>query len=213
MPRLSAARQIIAFGSTSVFTKADSTDRGERDLAQRLQAAERDLAAHCEGRDIPWTLLRPTLIYGGGRDQELGGMVAFIRRFRVFPIAAPAQGLRQPVHADDLAAAAMAVLGNDTARNTVLDLPGGQTLTYRELVGRVFQAVGRSPVIVPLPESVLSAAVNACRRMGLTAYGSEVVRRMNRDLVFDDSRARAILGYAPRPFELGHLSSNRRGIP
>lgn len=213
LPRLSATRQIIAFGSTSVFTKADSADRRERDLAHRLQAAERNLAAQCEGRGIPWTLLRPTLIYGGGRDRELGGMAAFIRRFGVFLIAAPAKGLRQPVHADDLAAAAMATLENDTARNTALDLPGGQTLTYLEMVRRAFQAVGRSPVIIPLPESALGAAVDSCRRMGLTTYGSEMVRRMNRDLVFDDSRARAILDYAPRPFEFGHLSSNRKEIP
>ena len=201
LPHLSAARQIIAFSSTNVLTKIDSADRHERALAQRLRKAEHDLATYCEESNLLWTILRPTLIYGGGRDRNISEIATFIRRFGVFPIASPARGLRQPVHADDLAVAAVAAIDKKAAWNTALNLPGGETLTYHEMVRRVFHAMGRKPVIVPLPERLLSVGAKVFRSLALAGYGPEVFRRMNRDLVFDDARARTILGYAPRPFQ------------
>ena len=201
LPCLSAARQIIAFGSTNVLTKINSADPHERALARRLRKAERDLATYCEPSNLPWTILRPTLIYGGGRDGNISAIAAFICRFGVFPIPSPARGLRQPVHADDLAHAAVAAVDNKAASNTALNLPGGETLTYREMVRKVFLAMGRRPVIVPLPEWLMSAGAKAFRSLEMVEYGPEAFRRMNRDLVFDDARARTVLGYAPRPFE------------
>ncbi len=200
LPNLGAARQVVAFGSTSALVKAESADPGERALAERLRQAEGDLAAGCRSRDLPWTLLRPTLIYGGGRDRNISAIAAFIRRFGFFPVAAPARGLRQPVHADDLAAAALAALGASAARDGAFDLPGGETLSYRRMVERIFAALGRSARILPLPPPVLAAAVAGGRRLGLAEATAEAVRRMNRDLVFDDAAARASLGYAPRAF-------------
>lgn len=65
----------------------------------------------------------------------------------------------------------------------------------------IFRSHRRKPVIVPLPERLLSVGAKVFRSLALAGYGPEVFRRMNRDLVFDDARARTILGYAPRPFQ------------
>lgn len=197
---LKQARQIIAFGSTSAVFKADSADRGERDLARRLGEAEAALAGACAELAMPWTLLRPTLVYGGGRDRNISAIARVVRRLGFFPLPAPGLGLRQPVHADDLAQAALSAVDNPAARNTVFDLPGGEALTYRDMVQRIFRAANRRPRILLLPEPALAAVVVGLRRLGLTEATAQVVRRMNRDLTVDGAPARRQLDYRPRPF-------------
>jgi nucleoside-diphosphate-sugar epimerase len=64
----------------------------------------------CALRQLVLTLLRPTLIYGCGLDQNISRLARIIRLCRCMLVAGQARGLRQPVHADDLAALAVAAL-------------------------------------------------------------------------------------------------------
>lgn len=200
LPNLEAVRQVVAFGSTSAITKDASADSGERELAQRLRRAEADLAAACSAMGLPWTLLRPTLVYGGGRDRNISAIARVVRRFGLFALPAPGLGLRQPVHADDLACAALSAVDNPRARDATFDLPGGETLTYRAMVERIFRAAGRRPRILLLPEPALVFIVASLGRLGVIEAGPEVVRRMNRDLTVDAASAGIHLGYRPRAF-------------
>lgn len=218
LPRLAGARQIIAFGSTSQSVKRTSTDPAERALAARLSRAEQDLAQGCARHKMPWTLLRPTLVYGSGADRNISAIARFIRRVGIFPIARPGSGLRQPVHADDLAQVALAAAGNAQAYERVFALSGGETLTYRAMVERVFRGMGRRPRVVPIPAALLAQLLRLGRWTGLTDYSPRLAARMNEDLVFDHSDAAQILGYRPRPFhptgaELGLEDPRRRALP
>jgi nucleoside-diphosphate-sugar epimerase len=196
------ATQLIAFSSTSVFAKADSPDPAEQALAQRLASAESALAKACEAVGVPWTILRPTLIYGSGRDQNVSAVARFIRRFGFFPVAHPASGLRQPVHADDLAIAAVSAIANPNAFNRAFNLPGGETLTYREMIARIFAGVGAAPRILPLPSGLLRRALPLVQNRLPHRYSPALFLRMNQDLAFDGAEAHAALNYAPRPFTL-----------
>lgn len=194
------AAQLIAFSSTSVFAKAASPDPAEQALAARLAEAESQVTEACSAAGIPWTLLRPTLIHGGGRDHNVSAVAAFIRRFGFFPVAHPASGLRQPVHADDLAGAAVAAVANPRAFNRAFNLPGGETLSYREMVSRIFASVGKPPRILPLPSGLLRAALPLVQAGLPQRYSPALFLRMNQDLAFDAAEANEALGYAPRPF-------------
>jgi nucleoside-diphosphate-sugar epimerase len=98
-------RRIVAFGSTSRFTKARSAHPREQRIVADLEAGEAGLARSCASAGIGWTLVRPTLIYGAGLDRNVMVIATAIRRFGLFPLVGGGAGLRQPVHADDLAAA------------------------------------------------------------------------------------------------------------
>jgi nucleoside-diphosphate-sugar epimerase len=194
------AARIIAFGSTSVHSKQDSDDPRERALAHRLQSAEARLRQIAAERGAGATLLRPTLIYGGGGDRNLSRMVQLARRWRVLPLPRTATGLRQPVHAADLADAAWQAAQRAPAIGAY-DLPGGETLPYREMVRRVLACLDPPLRIIALPPGPLRIGLRIARRFGALPDASDaILHRLQRDLVYDSTAARRDLAYAPRAF-------------
>lgn len=199
MLRRAGVQQIITFSSTSVYTKTNSTDRRERELVRSLLDGEhRVLDA---GGFARTTILRPTLIYGGARDRSVSAIARWIERYGFFPVESGGRGLRQPVHADDLAWACIRLLEEDVLVRGTLDVGGGEVLTYYEMVERIFGALGRPPRIISVPRPTLQWAIRCAglhpRFRGWTPAMAE---RMNRDMAFASLTARAALGYAPRPF-------------
>ena len=196
------APRVIAFGSTSVLTKSASLDAVEREVAQRLRAAEDILFGFGAHHGVAITLMRPTLIYGHGRDGTLTRIAGIAQRWGVFVLPRNAVGLRQPVHADDLATAALACAQADHAAGRTYAMPGGETLSYRNMVARVLATLQPRPRLLRLPNSLFQAAVATARRFDLIGgIGAGMLDRLDADLVFDAGDARRDFGYAPRRFE------------
>lgn len=199
----SGARRVVALSSTSRFTKVGSGDTAENAIAAKLIDAEARVQAWAESRGVEWVVLRPTLIYGQGRDKNISEMARFIRRFGFFPLLGSAQGLRQPIHAEDVAAACVAALQAPGAANRAYNLSGGETLAYREMVARVFAALGRPARLVTVPLWAFRLAVAVLRRLPRYRHWSAAMaERMNRDLVFDHAEAARDFGFKPRGFAL-----------
>ena len=193
--------RVVAFGSTSASTKQDSRDEAERELARRLLGAEARLHAAAEARGAAATLLRPTLVYGAGRDATLTRIAGMARRWGRFVLPTRADGLRQPVHVDDLAAAALAACEAQAAHGRAYDLPGGERLPYREMVARVLACVEPRPALHALPMPVFLALLRLAQARGIAGgLGPGAVARMREDLVFDAAPAARDFGYAPRAF-------------
>lgn len=195
-------RRVIAFSSTSRFTKTASSNPGERALAAGLARAEGLVAQRCDTLGIRWTLFRPTLIYGAGVDKNVSFIANFVRRYRFFPLVGKGEGLRQPVHAEDLAAACLAALDRPTTFGMSYQLTGGETLSYRAMVERVFQALGQRRCLLPVPRPLLRTVLRGGRLLpGFRHLTPEMVDRVSQDLCFDSRAAREHFGYAPRRFE------------
>lgn len=200
---LSGARRVVALSSTSRFTKVGSGDTAENAVAARLIESEARVQAWAEHRGIEWVVLRPTLIYGLGRDKNISEIARFIRRFGFFPLLGQAQGLRQPIHAEDVAAACVAALQAPDVANRAYNISGGETLAYRDMVARVFAALGRPARLVTVPLWAFRLAVAMLRNLPRYRHWSAAMaERMNRDLVFDYADAARDLGFKPRGFAL-----------
>ena len=194
--------RVVALGSTSVHGKKDSPDPAERALAQALRDAERRLATAAEARGSALTLLRPTLIYGHGRDRNLSRIVALARRWRVLPLPLRACGLRQPVHVEDVANAVLGALRARSACPGFFDLPGGETLAFDVMVARALAAGAPAATVVRLPGPLFRSGVGLLRALGrLDAAGSGVLARLDQDLAYDPEPARIALGHYPRGFQ------------
>jgi nucleoside-diphosphate-sugar epimerase len=198
-----AARHVVVLSSTSRFTKDDSSDPEEQAMACRLAEAEARVQAWAEKHGIEWVILRPTLTYGLGQDRNITEIARFIRRFGFFPLFGKANGLRQPIHAQDVAEACLAALRAPGAANRAYNLSGGETLAYRDMVAHVFAALGRPPRLLPVPLSAFRLTVALLRCLPrYRNWTTAMAERMNRDLVFDHGEATRDLGFQPRGFAL-----------
>lgn len=199
----SGVRRVVVLSSTSRFTKIDSSDAGENAIAVKLADGEAQLQAWATSRSIEWVVLRPTMIYGLGRDKNISEIARFIRRFGFFPVFGGAQGLRQPIHAKDVAAACISALRAPDAVNHACNLSGGETLSYRDMVARVFATLGRRPRFLKVPlwggrlVVVLLRRFPHCRQWSVA-----MAERMNCDLVFDSVEAVRDFGFVPKKFVL-----------
>ena len=199
----SGARRIVVLSSTSRFTKVGSGDTAEQATAAKLIDGDARVRAWAESRGIEWVILRPTLIYGLGRDKNISEIACFIRRFGFFPVLGEAKGLRQPIHAEDVAGACLAALQAPDAANRIYNISGSETLSYREMVIRVFDALGRPPRLLTVPLWAFRLAVTTLRRLPrYRQWSAAMAERMNRDLVFDHTDAVRDLGFKPRGFAL-----------
>jgi nucleoside-diphosphate-sugar epimerase len=203
LPRAAEAgvRRLVAVSSTSRFTKQGSGSSKERETVRRLAEAEAAVEEACRERGIRWTILRPTLVYGGGRDRNVSDVARFVARFGFFPIAGRGTGRRQPVHGADVAAAALEVLDKPATFDRAYATPGGETLPYAEMVSRIARGMGRTPRLVHLPLPLVRGALAAASFVpGLGHVTPDMADRMDEDLVFDLAPARRDFGYDPRPF-------------
>ena len=200
--RLLPGTRIVALSSTSAVVKRDSPDAVERALAQTLLDSERTLLALGAERGCSVTLIRPTLIYGHGADRSLAQFVQIARRIGAVPLPARACGRRQPVHADDLAAAMQACAGRADLAGRILTLPGGETVAYREMVQRQLDASVPGRRVWPVPGALLKpllaiASILSSRARRIAAQ----LARAERDVVFpcDDWRELQLTPRAFRP--------------
>ena len=197
-------RHAVIFSTSSVFSKLKSHDRKEKRQMQQILMDEAALTRACEVRDITLSLYRPTMIYGCGIDGNISWLASWIRKFGFMPVAGAAAGLRQPVHADDLAQVVVATLMSEPPLALDVPLCGGSTLSFRALIEKIFHGLGKPERIVSVPQGLFTAATYLGRLVpGLREVRPEMVRRQSRDLVFDDGIAREMLNYNPRPFEPG----------
>lgn len=198
-----SAKRLIMISSTSRFTKTASSVGSERDLARRLADAEGRVAAWAEANGVAWTVLRPTLIYGGGHDHNISSMAGFVRRFHFFPLLGSAKGLRQPIHVEDVAGACVAALTSEKAANRAYNISGSEVLSYRDMAARVFDAMGKPPRLVPVPLGAIKAALSVVRLVPRFRHWSPgMAERMNLDMVFDHEDAARDFDFRPRPFVL-----------
>jgi GT2 family glycosyltransferase/nucleoside-diphosphate-sugar epimerase len=200
---LAGVRRLVAVSSTSRFTKLDSPDPSERQLARDLERAESSVTEWAARREVRLVVLRTTLVYDGLRDANIAAMGRFIRRFQMLPVLFPACGLRQPLHARDLAAACLAALRADGSQNAY-NLSGGESLPYLEMAGRVFDASGiprRFPAVPRTLLRLLEAAGQVSPPR--LRFPAGVFHRMNSDMVFDHTAAARDLNFRPRGFRPG----------
>lgn len=196
------APRIVATSSMSAQTKLDSAVPAERDIAQLLLAGERELAVACAARGLAWTVLRPTLVYGAGRDKSLTPIARRAMRLRVFPLPA-GRGLRQPVHADDIAQASIAALDTPASSGQVLAMGGGERLTAGEMFARVRKSLPRQTLPLRMSGSLIRLARHAVPRL------RGPLHRLEHDLIADNTELTRLLGVTPRGFRPDATSWSR----
>ena len=196
-----AASRIVALGSTGLRDKSDSSDPGERELSQRLADAEASLFEAGRHGGAAITVLRPTLLYGSGRDRSLTPLIALARRWKILPMPSTAKGLRQPVHVEDVAVAILACLDApaELIAGRAFDLPGGEVLAFDAMVRRSLERHAPGARVLVLPVFAFRVLAWIADRLGKgPAPGS--LSRLAANQTADAAPALRAFGYQPGPF-------------
>ncbi|OHV20141.1 methyltransferase FkbM [Parafrankia soli] len=188
------SQRAVFVSTTGIFTTLDPPSKQVRTAAEET----------IQRSDLDWTIIRPTMIYGGPDDRNMARLLALLARCPVLPVPGGGHHLQQPVHVDDLAEVVLNVLTTDVAVRRCYNIAGPTALTFREIVTAAGDAVGRRVVCLPVPVGPVRALVGAYeRRADRPRLKSEQIARLVEDKHFPIEDARTDLGFAPRSFTDG----------
>lgn len=200
IPECKTLQTVVVISTSSVHFKQQSSNQHEAELIQALASQEQALFQLAQQRQLNCSILRPTLVYGAGLDKNLCQVAALVKRIGITPVAHHAKGLRQPVHADDLALACQQLI--TTPKTGIWFVGGGTRLTYAAMVKQICLCLGKGRVIV-LPMVLMKLLLDAAHLFGrATGVNSSMFMRQRVDLIVDNKVAEIDWGWRPREFEL-----------
>ncbi|HEY0588377.1 MAG TPA: SDR family oxidoreductase [Pseudoduganella sp.] len=153
---------------------------------------------------LEWIVLRPSLVFG-----REGGSAAMFCRLASTPVmAAPALGEArfQPVHADDLAQAVVALLDPASPAQRVLDLAGSDVVSYRDMLAAYRSAMGFTPApVLRIPAAAMALAAWAAGKVHAVLLTPDNWRMLCAGSALEEGdqssavATRKLLGCPPRP--------------
>lgn len=152
---------------------------------------------------LEYTIIRPTMIFGGRRDANMTRLFDWFERRNWFPIVGDGHNMVQPVYVEDVVnAMAAAVLNADATVRETFDIAGPQPMEYRDFILQTAHAIGREDVrLLHLPRQQLVRALSLVDRLHPRLRAArEYAERMGEERVVTIERARARLDYDPIPF-------------
>jgi NADH dehydrogenase len=109
--------------------------------------------------DLPYSIVRPTWIFGGDRDVLTNNIAWILRHMPVFALPGSGRYLVQPIHIEDLARICERAAHADG--DVIMDAAGPETMSFDQLVQTIRRAVGTSSPILHLPALVMAAVSRA----------------------------------------------------
>lgn len=117
-----------------------------------------ELEDYIRATGMSYAILRPAVLFG--REDILINNIAWgLRRLPVFGIYGDGRYRLQPIHVDDLAAAAVERIAGNADETT--EAIGPETFHYRDLVDLIAREIGSRALIVSMPASLAYQGVRA----------------------------------------------------
>lgn len=193
--RKAGVRRFINISSQSAHADNPSVyGRTKTEQDERVRAAP----------GVDWTILKPSIIYGGEAKGIFAKMVRLCRRLPVIPIIGPGHEEMRPIHVDDVAWAVLACLQEPRTIGRTYDLGGADVVEFNDFVGEILKALGRQAFRFHLPIPVALAAAKTLslvmKNPPLTPDNVTGIQRVRRVDIGDAERD---FGFHPRSFAQG----------
>jgi UDP-glucose 4-epimerase len=176
-------------GASHVGVVTEATPLVPTDAYGRSKvAAEAVTAELLNGSATRWTVLRPVLVYGPGVKGNMAALIRLAARPLPLPFGA-LKSRRSLVSIGNLIAAIEHVLRTEAAENNSFIVTDSTPVTVAEIVRAFRKGCGGLPLLFPVPEAAVVAALRAAGKGGLAD-------RLTGELIADAARLREI-GWAP----------------
>jgi len=152
---------------------------------------------------IPWTIFRPSIIYGR-RDQFLNMLAAMIRRYPVVPVIGSGQQRLQPVPVEQVAEAFARAVEPETTVKQTYAVAGATAVTMVQLVDLIGAALGRPRVRkVHVPIGLVRPVTRLMHRLPGFPLTPDQLVMLEEDNVGDPQPFLSAFGLPPVPLAVG----------
>ena len=150
---------------------------------------------------LPWTIVRPSVIYGRG-DGFVSLLVWVVRRLPVVPLIVG--GRLQPVPVEQVAQGVARALARPSAVKQTYEVGGPDRVTLGELVDLIGKVLGRRRILkFNVPRVVVRVATRALHRLPYFPLTPDQLLMLEEDNVCDPAPFFSTFGLAPLPLATG----------
>jgi nucleoside-diphosphate-sugar epimerase len=191
-------KRIILVHTTGIFSKYKSAGK-------EYLSIENEIYSLVKGKDINLTILRPTMIYGSVKDNNIIVFIKMVDKLHFFPVVNHANYFLQPVHEKDLGEAYYQVLINEkSTKNKSYNLSGKNPILLIDILKTIGSYLGKKNIFlsIPFPVAYLGGWIIYIISIGRIDY-REKIQRLVEPRIFDHSEATEDFGFSPIDFKEG----------
>jgi NADH dehydrogenase len=134
---------------------------------------------------ISYAILRPAVLFGK-EDILINNIAWMLRKFPVFGVFGDGNYRLQPIYVDDLAR--LAVEQGAEREDRIIDAIGPETFTYRELVQKIGDIIGKPRPVISVPDSIgYMVGWFIGKIVGDVVITHEEIEGLKADLLYTDS--------------------------
>jgi len=157
------------------------------------------------GSGIPWTIFRPSVIFGPG-DEFINTLAQLVKLAPVIPVVGDGKSKFQPVSVKEVALAFKRALDDPSTAGQIYDLGGGKVYEYEQMLDVIAAKLGKRkpkvkvPIDLMKPVVALSSPLPKALRPPVT---SEQLKMLSIDNMSANSATAALIGRPPIRLEDG----------
>jgi len=191
---ITKTKRAVFISTTGIFTQLEPQEK------RTVMDAERTISESAIG----YTIIRPTMIYGGWNDKNMHFLIEYLKKHSFIPIFGNGRCLQQPVYVEDVASAVVkSLLVRRTIGNSY-NISGRFPISFNEIIDTICNILGKEILKIHIPYRLslcLAEFLGILQKNPRFTTGQ--IRRLNEDKVFDHTKAREDFGYEPISFEDG----------
>jgi nucleoside-diphosphate-sugar epimerase len=184
----------IFISTSAIFTQ----------LNAKSKTVRKDAEHAIETSGLRYTILRPTMIYGSPRDQNMWQLIRFMRYSPIIPVLGDGNHLQQPIYVENVALAILGCLKSDSTIGKCYNIAGKYPLTYNEVIDTITRQMKKRVWKLHISSKPVVSLLRFFERMQVPfPIKAEQVLRLNEDKSFSYEEAKRDFGFSPLPFEEG----------
>jgi len=154
----------------------------------KLQA-EKALIELCQGSQMTWTILRPTLVYGAGNPGNMERLMKLVKTGLPLPLGS-INNQKSFLYVGNLVDAIATCIDHPNAKNQTFIISDGEDLSTADLIRRLGKALGKWTLLLPVPPDLIRLTTKLLDK-------ADIGDRLLGSLQVDSSKIRQMLDWKP----------------
>lgn len=168
-----------------------------------------------EQSGIPWTIFRPSVIFGPG-DEFITTLARLVKLAPVIPVVGDGKSKFQPVAVKEVAESFVRALDDPSTAGRIYELGGGQVYAYEQMLDVIADRLGKRKPKVKVPVGLMMPVVKLSKPLP-KALRPPVTEEQLKMLAIDNASSQSatgqLIGRPPLKLEDGidYIASRGRG--